>query len=468
MIYLIIGPSCAGKSSFTVNTFIRDQKCREYKDLITVCENDSCFLIGKYLVDNRTKGTDRVYRKDIPKILDQVKRLIPKGKDIVLEGDKICSEPLFTALEQTGEPCKLYWIRCTPETSIARNRKNNSTCSDRYLKTVGSKARNLFWKFYTAFDGEIIDTDEITDFKNFSLETATTIKPAQKNSTRKIRDDFAVFILTHGRADNVVTLKALEKGGYTGKIYFIIDDEDEQRDLYIKNFGADRVVVFDKQQAYDNTDTMDNFNDHRAIIYARNESWRIAKKLGLTYFLMLDDDYKSIDYRYADGKALRYKAVKDFDRVFEDMLDFLDVSGADTVAFAQGGDFVGGLKGGNFKKGLLRKAMNSFFCRTDKPIQFKGTMNEDVVTYTTMSSRGHLFLTFTSFAVIQLPTQSLKGGMTDAYKEGGTYLKSFYAVMSMPSAVKVDMMRTKHQRMHHKVNWNCTAPKILNEKWRKT
>lgn len=282
-----------------------------------------------------------------------------------------------------------------------------------------------------------------------------------------MRDDFAVFILTHGRADNVVTLKALQKGGYTGKIYFIIDDEDDQKDLYIKNFGEDHVIVFDKQAAYNRTDTMDNFNDHRAIIYARNETWRIAKNLGLKYFLQLDDDYKSIDYRYADGKALRYKAVKDFDRIFEDMLDFLEVSGADTVAFAQGGDFIGGLRGGNFHKGLLRKAMNSFFCRTDRPIQFRGTMNEDVVTYTTMSSRGHLFFSFTSFAVIQLPTQSLKGGMTDAYKEGGTYLKSFYAVMSMPSAVRVDMMNTKHSRMHHKVNWNACAPKILNERWRK-
>lgn len=282
-----------------------------------------------------------------------------------------------------------------------------------------------------------------------------------------MRDDFAVFILTHGRADNVVTMKTLKKGGYTGKWYMIIDDEDETRDEYVKNFGADHIIVFDKQAAYDRADTMDNFNDHRAIIYARNECWRIAAELGLTYFLQLDDDYKSIDYRYADKGALRYKSVTDFDRIFEDMLDFLDVSGADTVAFAQGGDFVGGLDGGNFKKGLLRKAMNSFFCRTDKPIQFRGTMNEDVVTYTTLSSRGHLFLTFTAFAVIQLPTQSLSGGMTDAYKEGGTYLKTFYAVMSMPSAVQVGMMHTKHKRIHHRIDWESCAPKILNEKWRK-
>lgn len=36
---------------------------------------------------------------------------------------------------------------------------------------------------------------------------------------------------------------------------------------------------------------MDNFNEHRAILYARNESFRIARELGLTYFLQLDDDY---------------------------------------------------------------------------------------------------------------------------------------------------------------------------------
>ena len=45
-----------------------------------------------------------------------------------------------------------------------------------------------------------------------------------------MRDSFAVFILTHGRADNVVTMKTLKKGGYTGRWYMIIDNEDEQKD----------------------------------------------------------------------------------------------------------------------------------------------------------------------------------------------------------------------------------------------
>lgn len=187
-----------------------------------------------------------------------------------------------------------------------------------------------------------------------------------------MRNDFAVFILTHGRADNVATMGALKKGGYTGKWYMIIDNEDETVDQYRKNFGSEHVIMFDKQAAYDRADTMDNFNEHRAIIYARNETFRIVKELGLKYFLMLDDDYKEIDFRYASGNKLLGKPVKQMDRIFEDMLHFLDISGAATVAFAQGGDFVGGLDGGNFKKGLMRKAMNSLFCRTDRPIDFRG------------------------------------------------------------------------------------------------
>lgn len=35
-----------------------------------------------------------------------------------------------------------------------------------------------------------------------------------------MRNDFAVFILTHGRADNVVTLKSLLRGGLHGKMVY--------------------------------------------------------------------------------------------------------------------------------------------------------------------------------------------------------------------------------------------------------
>ena len=52
--------------------------------------------------------------------------------------------------------------------------------------------------------------------------------------TKTMKNKFAVFILTHGRANNVITYATLKKQGYTGKIYLMIDDEDKQAEEYKK------------------------------------------------------------------------------------------------------------------------------------------------------------------------------------------------------------------------------------------
>ena len=110
--------------------------------------------------------------------------------------------------------------------------------------------------------------------------------------------------------------------------------------------------------------------------------------------------------------------------------------------------------------------MNSFFCKTDRPFIFTGRINEDVNTYTTLGSRGKLFLTIANIDLIQVPTQSNSGGITDAYLTYGTYLKSFYSVMGMPSCVKIDMMGEQHQRIHHIVDWETCVPKIISRRFK--
>lgn len=463
MIYIVIGPSCSGKSTFVVNSFIKGKNAKEVKDILTLCETDTCFLVGKWFDSRRVKGLDRISRAQIPLIIKQVKKLIPKNKDIVLEGDKVVSQKIFRELLNTGEKCKLFWIRCSAETSLTRNRKNGSTQQESSIRAVATKAKNIFYIFQSEMDGEIVDTENVVDWDNFNLSTANRIKPRSNIDFT----DFAVFILTHGRADNVVTYNTIRKHGYTGPIYLVCDNEDDQLEEYKAKYGADAVKVFDKQKAYDDTDTMDNFNEHRAIIYARNESFKIAKDLGLKHFLQLDDDHDRIEFRYPKYGKLLTKEVRNMDIVIASMINFLDKSGALTVALCQNGDFVGGAQGDNCKKELLRKSMNSFFCKTDSPITFRGTMNEDVVTYTTEGSRGKLFLSLVPVAIKQIQTQSLSGGMTEAYSESGTYIKSFYAVMSMPSAVKISMLNSSHKRIHHKISWNNCVPKIISPKYRK-
>lgn len=282
-----------------------------------------------------------------------------------------------------------------------------------------------------------------------------------------MRDDFAVFIITHGRAGNISTLAPLKRGNYSGKLYFLIDNEDEQEDEYRRLYGSDNVVVFDKQKAFEECDTMELTNEKKAIVFARNAIFEVTKGLGLRYFLMLEDDFTDFMYRFPDGDILGYAPCRRLDELFSAMVEFLECSGAMSVAFAQGGDFISGIRNPNVYRGIIRKCMNSFFCDVERPIEFRGTMNEDVTAYTTLGSRGKLFFTITKANIVQRPSQSVSGGMTDVYRDGGTYQKSFYSVMSMPSCVSVAMMGDKHWRIHHRVSWTHCVPKILGEKWRK-
>lgn len=282
-------------------------------------------------------------------------------------------------------------------------------------------------------------------------------------------DKFAVFILTHGRPNNVKTYATLRKQGYTGPIYLIIDNEDTQADEYRRLYG-DQVIVFDKRAVAAETDQGDNFDDRRAVFYARNASFRIAADLGLDYFLQLDDDY--VDFRYkftADLIAIDRRDVLNLDRLFAVILDYYKSIPALTIAIGQGGDFPGGHESGTLKRlWLKRKAMNTFFCSPHRPFQFVGRINEDVNTYVSLGNKGGLIFTFFNAAVQQLETQSNSGGMAGMYLDIGTYVKSFYTVMYAPSCVKIrEITGVHHDRIHHRINWDAAVPKIVNERYRK-
>ena len=283
-----------------------------------------------------------------------------------------------------------------------------------------------------------------------------------------MRDSFAVLILSHGRADRVYTVQTLRKGGYTGKIYIVVDNEDDQINDYKRIYGADNVVVFDKEAALKQCDTMDNYGKRKIVLPARNSCHRIAKELGLKYFLELDVDYTNFAFRFTKNGKLKAANCKQLDRLFEDMLDFLDASNALVVCLSQGGDYMGGANGKYYWKMLSRKAMNAFFCKVDRPFQFFGTINEDTNMYITLGSRGELIFSTTQASIIQKETQSNADGLTDIYLDVGTFVKSFYSVMTMPSCTKVAMMGQSHRRMHHKINWTCCVPLILNDRYQKS
>ena len=279
--------------------------------------------------------------------------------------------------------------------------------------------------------------------------------------------NFAVFILTHGRPDSVITDKTLRRSGYTGPIWYLIDDEDSTATQYRERYG-DAVIQFNKRRYADMVDEGDNFDNRRTTTHVRNASFDIAESLGLDWFLLLDDDYLFFEYRtnsYEQYPAKMAKIENQIDGIIDAMLEFVDATPFASVAMAQGGDFLGGFKP-SWMSGsptIYRKAMNSFLMSPRRRFQFISRLNEDVNTYCTEGMRGTLLGTVPLVSLTQKQTQSQSGGMTDAYKASGTYVKSFSTVMYCPAFVRVQALNTSHARIHHRIDWGRAVPVIIGE-----
>lgn len=284
---------------------------------------------------------------------------------------------------------------------------------------------------------------------------------------------FAVFILSHGRPDSVLSYKALKDCGYTGDVYIVVDNEDKTLSQYLKKYG-DIVKVFDKKKISFDVDACDNYSRRDSVVYARNYSFLLAKELKLDFHLQLDDDYLRFGWTI-DGSN-RYMtttpSTKRLDSIIQAVLSFMQQTRIASIAFAQGGDFIGGEAGTFAQKAmngrLSRKAMNSFFFATDRPSVFRGRVNDDVNLYVEEGRRGQVFLTIQSVRLWQPQTQKNAGGCTEVYLALGTYIKSFYSLMVAPSCIKIGMMGAKgRRRIHHKVQWKHACPVIISEKYRK-
>lgn len=285
---------------------------------------------------------------------------------------------------------------------------------------------------------------------------------------KEFKECFVALILTHGRAEIVETYRQARLRGYTGRIVLVLDDEDEQIPKYFALFGEENCYVFNKEKYIKGSDAIVK-GDTRCILYARNAAFDIARELGYRYFIELDDDYQGFSWKFDARGKYRQRILENLDFVWRRMLEyFISVPRMASLCMAQGGDFIGG--NGNKKTAAItpmRKAMNTFICDVERRFEFKGRYNDDVNTYTRLSQRGVLFLSLNQVMINPAETQKNAGGMTEVYREDGTFQKSFSSVVVSPSSVKLAMMGRKNMRLHHNVEWKYTAPMIISEKWRK-
>ena len=272
------------------------------------------------------------------------------------------------------------------------------------------------------------------------------------------RYKYKIFIVSHGRPDRVFTYATLlEYGIDKNNIAIVVDDSD----LNVKDYKSKFAEVYVMQNNKITLDAMDNIGDKNSVIYKRKFCYQLAEKLGYRYFLVLDDDYTGFYSMFKTGNFVSfgsgYKLKNKLDDVICYYFSLLDLNkNIKTIAMGQSGDFY-------CKSFSLfpRKVMNSWFCDTQKKIEFKGRFNDDVNTYLINNKIGNICISSMFFALRQKSTQKSKGGMTEAYLKYGTYVKSFYSVICSPSSVIVEFSKDVG-RIHHKINHKFNDVKIVN------
>ena len=277
---------------------------------------------------------------------------------------------------------------------------------------------------------------------------------------------FAVFILTHGRPHNQLTVKSLHDVGYTGDLYLVVDDQDESVNEYIAVWGAERVIVFDKDYFIRHTDTGLHTPVPKFAVFARNAIEHIAKEMGYKTFLMLDDDLTKIRVRLPEGDSLKsYQINGQFDAIIETSVDY--VVNCDIACMGLGfcNLYIGGVENFNKENPRQRLCAEAFIRNTAHPISWRLNMVEDLITSIDAAMSGEVWFQFLPIQCeIKMSEGEVDGGNSDVYRQLGMYRISFMPVIAYPSSNAV---------RRGKKSWASTTspdkciPKIISSRYRK-
>lgn len=266
-----------------------------------------------------------------------------------------------------------------------------------------------------------------------------------------MRNDFAVFIITHGRPNNQKTLKMLQENGYTGQYYLVLDDQDKTIQQYLDNYGPEHIIVFNKNLFIRNQDTGFQKPVAKFAVYARNAVETIAKMLDYKYFMVWDDDIYNIRMRYDENGSLKSSKITGLiDTIFEKCIQYVENTNIACLTFGVVNIYRNGVAAVNKWSDAFRLGVNCFLRNTNYHVQWRLNMCEDLITPLEDSVRGNVWLTFTPIQIdVSDFAGKVEGGNTDTYRTFDEFKINFLPVMVHPSCTEVCFFKDHFKTVTH-------------------
>jgi len=253
---------------------------------------------------------------------------------------------------------------------------------------------------------------------------------------------FPIYIVSKGRADSRLTIKALR----AMEVSFHVIVERQEFDDYAKHVSANELLILDTeyQRKYDTFDLLGDAKS-KGPGPARNFAWDHSIANGHKWHWVMDDNISNF-MRLQNNKKIKVMDGSFFSLMEGFCLRYTNVA----------------MAGPNYKFFIdQRKDVPPFvtntriyscnLIRNDTPFRWRGRYNEDTDLSLRMLKSNWCTIQFNAFLQNKMVTQALKGGNTaEFYAKEGTRAKSEMQVAMHPDVSKIVQ---RFGRVHHYVDY---------------
>lgn len=280
--------------------------------------------------------------------------------------------------------------------------------------------------------------------------------------------NYVTFITSHNSPNECKTLDVLKSLNFNTSYYIVIDDEDTQISRYREIYG-NNLLIFNKLKYIEYTDTILTPKSHCSAVYAKNFIEDFCKENNVEAFIILDDDLKSLRFRYLEDEHLKSKKVIDVNKVFSCYVDYMIDCNIDGLCFGIHSMYMGKELLPNSKRFMS----NIYFRNGKRKMEWTSTIYDDFNSCICLSNHSYIFLML-PFVQMEFEPQYFQlqnmrsnkfreGGLVELYDNYDSFNRAFISVIINPSGSLT--YKNKLVYMMYTVS-NKTFPKIISSKYK--
>lgn len=280
---------------------------------------------------------------------------------------------------------------------------------------------------------------------------------------------YVTFITSHNSPNECKTLSVLKSLKFNTEYYIVIDNEDDYISEY-KQIYQNKLLIFNKLDYVNKTDTVLFPKSHCSAVYVKNFIEDFCENNDIKSFIIIDDDLKSLHFRYLENNVMKSKKVININDVFDSYVNYMMNCNIDGLCF--------GIHTMYMSKELLpnsrRYMSNIYFRNGNRKMNWISTVYDDFNTCINLVNKSYIFLML-PFIQMEFEPQYFQiqnkrsnkfrnGGLVELYNNYDSFNRAFVSTIINPSGCYpyknklVYMMRT---------DTKYTFTKIISDRFKK-